>query len=114
MRAAASDTKTNHRRDSDDMKTIIAASSNAHKIKEIQAIMDKFGMKVVSRDDAGVPPFEIEEDGETFEENSYKKASEIMKVTGQITIADDSGLMVDYLGGRPRRIFGQVCRKRLR
>ena len=42
MQAAASDTKTNNRRDSDDMKTIIAASSNAHKIKEIQAIMDKF------------------------------------------------------------------------
>ena len=113
MRAAASDTKTNHRRDSDDMKTIIAASSNAHKIKEIQAIMDKFGMKVVSRDDAGVPPFEIEEDGETFEENSYKKASEIMKVTGQITIADDSGLMVDYLGGAPgvysARFAGKDC-----
>ena len=49
MQAAASDTKTNNRRDSDDMKTIIAASSNAHKIKEIQAIMDKFGMKVVSK-----------------------------------------------------------------
>ena len=59
MQAAASDTKTNNRRDSDDMKTIIAASSNAHKIKEIQAIMDKFGMKVVSRDDAGVPPFAV-------------------------------------------------------
>ena len=113
MQAAASDTKTNNRRDSDDMKTIIAASSNAHKIKEIQAIMDKFGMNVVSRDDAGVPPFEIEEDGETFEENSYKKASEIMKVTGQITIADDSGLMVDYLGGAPgvysARFAGRDC-----
>ena len=83
------------------METIIAASSNAHKIKEIQAIMDKFGIKVVSRDEAGVPPFEIEEDGRTFEENSYKKAAAIMKVTGKTTIADDSGLMVDYLGGAP-------------
>ena len=61
------------------MKRIIAASSNAHKIKEIQAIMSKFGMEVVSRKDAGVPEFEIVEDGETFEENSLKKASEIMK-----------------------------------
>ncbi len=95
------------------MKTIIAASSNAHKIKEIQAIMSKFRMQVVSRDEAGVPAFEIEEDGETFEENSLKKASEIMKITGQITIADDSGLMVDYLGGAPgvysARFAGEEC-----
>lgn len=95
------------------MKTIIAASSNAHKIKEIQAIMEKFGMKVISRDEAGVPPFEIEEDGETFEENSFKKASEIMKVTGQTTVADDSGLVVDYLGGAPgvysARFAGEEC-----
>ena len=52
------------------MKRIIAASSNAHKIKEIQTIMSKFGMEVVSRKDAGIPDFEIEEDGETFEEKS--------------------------------------------
>ena len=48
-----------------------------------------------------MPEFEITEDGETFEENSYKKAYEIMKATGKTTIADDSGLMVDYLGGAP-------------
>ena len=83
------------------METIVAASSNAHKIKEIQAIMDKFGIKVISRDEAGVPPFEIEEDGTTFEENSYKKAAAIMQACGRTTIADDSGLMVDYLGGAP-------------
>lgn len=92
---------------------IIAASSNEHKIKEIQDIMGKFGMDVISRDEAGVPPFEIEEDGKTFEENSLKKASEIMRVTGQPTIADDSGLMVDYLGGAPgvysARFAGEQC-----
>lgn len=95
------------------MKRIIAASSNAHKIKEMQAIMSKFGMEVVSRKDAGIPDFEIEEDGETFEENSYKKAYEIMKVCGEITVADDSGLMVDYLGGAPgvysARFAGEEC-----
>ena len=64
-------------------------------------ISTKFGMNIVSRDEAGIPKFEIEEDGETFEENSFKKANEIMKVCGKITIADDSGLMVDYLGGAP-------------
>lgn len=83
------------------MKTIIAASRNEHKIKEITAITEKYGMKVISRDDAGIPHFEIEEDGDTFEENSYKKAYEIMKYSNEITIADDSGLEVDYLNGEP-------------
>ena len=58
-----------------DAGTIVAASRNKHKIEEIAAITSKFGMKLISRDDAGIPKFEIEEDGETFEENSFKKAS---------------------------------------
>lgn len=95
------------------METIIAASSNAHKIREIQAIIDKFGMKVISRKEAGVPSFEIEEDGDTFEKNSLKKASVIREATGRTTIADDSGLMVDYLGGAPgvysARFAGEEC-----
>lgn len=82
-------------------KIIVAASRNRHKIEEIEAITRKFGMKIISRDEAGVPPVEIIEDGETFEENSLKKAEEIMKLCGKITLADDSGLMVDYLGGAP-------------
>ena len=83
------------------METIIAASINAHKIAEIEAITRKFGMEVISRDEAGLPTEEIEEDGDTFEENSFKKANEIMKMCGKVTIADDSGLMVEYLGGAP-------------
>lgn len=83
------------------METIIAASRNEHKIKEIEAITKKFGMHILSRDEVGIPKVEIEEDGETFEENSFKKANEIMKMCGKITIADDSGLMVEYLGGAP-------------
>ena len=82
-------------------KIIVAASRNRHKIDEIEAITKKFGMHIISRDEAGVPPVEIEEDGQTFEENSFKKASEIMKLCGRITLADDSGLMVDYLDGAP-------------
>lgn len=80
---------------------IIAATKNKHKIDEIQAITREFGMEVVSRDDAGVPDVEVEEDGATFEENSEKKAREIMELCGEVTIADDSGLMVDALGGAP-------------
>ncbi len=80
---------------------IVAATKNKHKIEEIQAITSEFGMDVVSRADAGVPDIEVEEDGDTFEENSEKKAREIMALCGEITIADDSGLMVDALDGAP-------------
>ena len=80
---------------------IVMASRNQHKIKEMEAITKKFGMPVISRDEAGIPPVEIVEDGETFEENSFKKASEIGKLCGRITLADDSGLVVDYLDGAP-------------
>lgn len=80
---------------------VIAATKNKHKIDEIQAITKEFGMDIISRDDAGVPDIEIVEDGETFEANSEKKARSIMELCGSITIADDSGLMVDALGGAP-------------
>lgn len=80
---------------------IVAATQNRHKIIEIEAITKEFGMTIVARDEAGIPDIEITEDGETFEENSYKKAYEIMKLCGKITIADDSGLEVDCLDGAP-------------
>ena len=82
-------------------KVIVAATQNRHKITEIEAILQEFGMSVISRKDAGVPDVEIVEDGSTFEENSYKKAYEIMKLCGKVTIADDSGIVVDCLGGAP-------------
>ena len=81
--------------------TIVAATQNKHKIVEIEAITKEFGMDIISRDEAGVPDIEIVEDGTTFEANSYKKAYEIMKLCGKITIADDSGLEVDCLDGAP-------------
>ena len=56
------------------MKTIVAATQNKHKIREIGEILKEFDMEIIARDDAGVPKVEIVEDGETFEENSYKKA----------------------------------------
>jgi XTP/dITP diphosphohydrolase len=94
-------------------KIIVAATQNKHKIKEIDAITSQFGMKIVARDEAGVPKVDVVEDGETFEENSYKKAYEIMKLCGKITIADDSGLVVDCLDGAPgvysERFAGVDC-----
>ena len=83
------------------MKTVVAATRNRHKIEEIGEITGRFGMSIISRDEAGVPPVEIPETGKTFEENSYIKAYEIMKLCGQITVADDSGLVVDCLDGAP-------------
>jgi len=95
------------------METIIAASQNRHKIAEIEAITGALGYRVISRAEAGLPDDEIEEDGNTFEENSYKKASVIMEMCGKPTIADDSGLMVDCLDGAPgvwsARFAGEGC-----
>ena len=105
------------------MKTAILASQNKNKIRELSAILEKYGMKVVARDDTGLPTDDIEETGTTFEENSYLKASIIMDMikadpalseyAGSPVIADDSGLMVDALGGEPgvysARYAGEGC-----
>ena len=105
------------------MKTAILASQNKNKIKEIQAILDKHGFSVISRDEAGIPTDDIEETGTTFEENSYIKASAIVdmiavdpaldKYKDSPVIADDSGLMVDALDGAPgvysARYAGEGC-----
>lgn len=82
-------------------KEIILASSNAHKLREIQAILADFGYNLVTMADAGLGHMEIEENGTTFEENAMIKAQAIFDVTGKITLADDSGLEVDALGGEP-------------
>ena len=58
-------------------------------------------MKIVGRDDFGIPDVKVEENGDTFEENSLIKARSIFKLCGEITIADDSGLEVDALDGAP-------------
>lgn len=83
------------------MKRIIAATRNEGKIREMNAITRELGIAILSRDEAGVPPVEIEETGATFEENSYIKAKAIMEMTGEPALADDSGICCDYLGGAP-------------
>ncbi len=83
------------------MDRIIAATRNEGKIREMNAITKELGIAIVSRDEAGVPPVEIEETGTTFEENSYIKAKAIMEMTGEPALADDSGICCDYLGGAP-------------
>ncbi len=82
------------------MEKIIFATKNKGKIREINAIMADMGVKILSMEEAGIT-IDVVEDGETFEENAKKKAVEIMKACGKITLADDSGLEVDYLEKAP-------------
>lgn len=82
------------------VKKIILASNNKHKVDEIKKILKDFPYEVVSLSDAGID-VEVEEDGKTFEENAYKKAKEIMELTGHAALADDSGLEVFALDGAP-------------
>lgn len=80
---------------------IIAATQNSHKIKEIDAITSRFGMKLISMKEAGLGQLDIEENGTTFEENSLIKAKAITDLTGETSVADDTGLMIDALDGAP-------------
>ena len=80
---------------------IFLATGNKHKIDEIKTIFSNIeNVEILSIKD-GIEIPEVIEDGETFEANSAKKALEIAKFTGMITIADDSGLCVDALNGAP-------------
>ena len=80
------------------MKSIILASNNKDKVKEVKEILK--GYDIISMEEAGID-VDIEENGTTFEENALIKARAIMKLTGQITMADDSGLEIDYLNKAP-------------
>lgn len=80
------------------MKSIILASNNKDKVKEVKEILK--GYDIISMKEAGIN-VDIEENGTTFEENALIKARAIMKLTGQITMADDSGLEIDYLNKAP-------------
>lgn len=80
------------------MKSIILASNNKDKVKEVKEILK--GYNIISMKEAGIN-VDIEENGTTFEENALIKARAIMKLTGQITMADDSGLEIDYLNKAP-------------
>lgn len=79
---------------------IIFATGNAGKMREIRAILGDLGCEIVSMKEAGAKP-EIVENGSTFGENAEIKALAVWKCTGDIVLADDSGLVVDYIGGEP-------------
>ncbi|MCI8516964.1 MAG: XTP/dITP diphosphatase [Hungatella sp.] len=79
---------------------IIFATGNEGKMREVRMILADLGLEVLSMKEAGAV-CEVEENGSTFGENAEIKAREVWKQTGDIVLADDSGLVVDYLGGEP-------------
>lgn len=79
---------------------LILASNNKNKLAEMKKIMEPFGYEVISQSEAGIN-IDVEETGETFEENARLKAQAIHRLTGSAVISDDSGLEVDYLNGAP-------------
>ncbi len=79
---------------------MVLASKNQHKAEEISSILGG-SIEIITQDAAGAGDIDVVEDGMTFEENAAKKAETIMKATNLPTIADDSGLCVDALDGRP-------------
>lgn len=79
---------------------IIIASNNKGKVEEIKKIFNKYEIEILSLGDLNID-IDIEETGQTFEENAYIKAKAIYDLVKLPTIADDSGLCVEYLGGRP-------------
>ncbi len=82
------------------MKTIIFATQNKDKVKEVKQIMSDMNINIITMQEAGID-IDIIEDGETFEANAIKKAKEIMKISGHMVFADDSGLEIDYFNKAP-------------
>ncbi len=79
---------------------IVLATSNKNKVREIQHVLKDFPVEIKSLSDFGPLPGVVE-DGETFDDNAYKKALHYSKVLGLPAMADDSGLVVASLGGKP-------------
>jgi len=82
------------------MRNMIIASKNKGKIKEFKEILKGFPYNIISMEEAGMN-VDIEETGKTFKENAIIKANEIFRLTGELSVADDSGLEIDYLNGAP-------------
>lgn len=82
------------------MEKIVFASTNPGKIREVREILSELEYEVLTMKEVGVD-IEIEEKGESFAENAYLKAKAVWDICKGTVMADDSGLIVDYLGGAP-------------
>ena len=81
-------------------KRIIFATGNQDKMREIRMILSDIGIPILSMKEAGITADNVE-DGTTFKENAIIKAKTIMELTGDMALADDSGLEIDYLNREP-------------
>ncbi|MEE3402570.1 MAG: XTP/dITP diphosphatase [Acutalibacteraceae bacterium] len=79
----------------------VIASHNKKKIEELERILSPLGIYAKTPEQLGKESIDVEETGTTFEENALLKAKTICELTGMPAIADDSGLVVDALGGQP-------------
>ncbi len=79
---------------------ILLATKNSHKLNEIKAMLKEYNVEILGINDIN-KKIEIIENGKTYFENAYKKAKKLHKTTGLITIADDSGLEVEFLNNEP-------------
>lgn len=90
---------------------MIFATTNQGKIKEIKEILGDINEDIISLKEAGID-VDIVENGKTFEENAIIKAKTIMEMTGQMVLADDSGLEVDAMDKQPgiysARFMGKI------
>ena len=82
------------------MRKIIFATGNEGKLREIRDIMSDMDVEIISMKEAGIK-VDIDENGDTFEENALIKARAIAAYTNELVMADDSGLEVDYLNKEP-------------
>lgn len=82
------------------IKKLVMATNNVNKLREVREILSPLGIEVVSQKEAGAD-VKPEENGETFAENVYIKAKAVYDIVSLPVIADDSGLCVDALDGRP-------------
>ena len=79
---------------------LLIATTNPGKRAEIESILKRYSLRIISLNDLSSYPTVVE-DGVTFEENALKKARTLAEFSGRVTLADDSGLEVDALGGAP-------------
>ena len=79
---------------------LILATGNKGKLRELKEILEPLGYEILSQGELGLD-LDVEETGETFEENAFLKADAVLQATGHAAVADDSGLCVEALGGAP-------------
>ena len=90
------------------MIDLLVATTNPGKFTEVQAFLRNLPLRIISLRDLANPPAVVE-DGDTFEANALKKARTLAQFSGLITLADDSGIAVDALGGAPGIYSSRFC-----